>query len=480
MNFAIKPLFAKTQALWQRLTGGLTKRWAEANDPAATAMAFAPPLIRLQESPPPPLGRKVLWALVILLVLLILWSLIGRLDIVAVAEGKLIPQSYVKIVQPSEAGIVKEILVKEGQTVQAGQVIMRMDALINEADAKSLVADAQRKRLSVRRIDAELAGKAFVAESNDPPELAREVEARYRANRAAQEAALAEEQSRLIKARQELSAAMQVKLKLEQTLPHYRAQDQAFEKLAKDGFAGPIMASDKKRERIEKEQELNTQGHLIASAKASIQQSEKKLVQLDSDYRRQLHAERNELQGQAEKLEQEIAKQAHKKDLLELKAPQESVVKDLATHTAGTVVQPGTILLTLVPKDEILKAEVWVSNEDIGFVRPGQTVKLKFAAFPFQKYGMAEGVVENVSADAADQNTSTSNNTPSDPTKRTQPLAYKALVTLKTMRLSMDGQKFPLSAGMQANAEILLGTRSVAEYLLSPVQKAWHEAGRER
>jgi len=453
----------------------LRQLFAGPEQPAA-ALDFAPPLLRLQQSPPPPLGRKVLWTLLILLAALLLWALIGQLDIVAVAEGKLVPQSYLKIVQPAEAGIVKEILVKEGETVQPGQVLMRMDTLISEADGKSLAAEAQRKRLSLRRIDAELDGKPFKGEADDPPALAREVEARYRANRAAQEAALAEEQARLAKARQELSAAMQVKLKLEQTLPHYRAQDQAFEKLAKDGFAGNIMASDKKRERIEKEQELNTQTHLIASAKASIQQSEKKLAQIDSDYKRQLHAERNELQGQAEKLEQELAKQAHKKDLLELKAPQISVVKDLATHTAGTVVQPGTVLLTLVPKDDLLKAEVWVSNEDIGFVRKGQPVKLKFAAFPFQKYGMVEGTVEHVSADAADQNT----NTPGDPNKRTQPLVYKALIALKAMQLSMDGERFPLNAGMQTNAEILLGTRSVAEYLLSPVRKAWHEAGRER
>lgn len=447
-------------------------------DGKSALLDFSPPLLRLQESAPPPLGRKVLWTLLILLAALLVWALIGQLDIVAVAEGKLIPQSYVKIVQPSEAGIVKDILIKEGESVKTGQVLMRMDTLVSEADAKSLDADAQRKRLSLRRIDAELAGKPFLTQANDPADLARDVDARFRANRVAQEATLAEERARLNKARQELAAAAQVQQKLVATLPHYRAQDQAYEKLVKDGFAGTIMGSDKRRERIEKEQELSTQTFVIESAKASIVQSEKKLAQIDSDYRRQLHAERNDLQGQAEKLEQEIAKQTHKKDLLELRAPQDSVVKDLATHTAGTVVQPGTVLLTLVPKDEILKAEVWVSNEDIGFVRPGQTVKLKFAAFPFQKYGMAEGTVEHISADAADQGAN--GNTSSDPVKRNQPLVYKALVTLKAMQLSMHGERFTLSAGMQANAEILLGTRSVMEYLLSPVQKAWHEAGRER
>jgi len=445
----------------------------------AQAIDFSPPLLRLQAISPNPLGRKVLWGLLLMLLALLLWAVLGRLDIVAVAEGKLIPESYVKIVQPAESGIVKDILVKEGEVVKADQVLMRMDTLISEADTKSIEADYQRKRLALRRIEAELSGLPFKTEAGDPPDLTQEINAQYRANRAALEAALAEERSRLTKAKQDLAAAEQVKQKLEETLPHYRDQEKAYEKLVKDGFAGSLMGSDKKRERIEKEQELRTQSFLIESARASILQSEKKLAQLDADYRRQLHVERNDIQGQFDKLTQEVTKQAHKQELLELKAPQDGVVKDLATHTAGTVVQPGTVLLTLVPQDEKLRAEVWVSNEDIGFVRQGQPVKLKFAAFPFQKYGMVEGTVEHVSADAADNNTG-NGNSQTDPGKKNQPLGYKALIALKQMRLDMDGEQFVLSAGMQANAEIRLGDRTVMEYLLSPVRKAWHEAGRER
>lgn len=441
---------------------------------------FYPPLIRLTDSPPNPLGRKVLWLLLSLLAALLLWALIGQLDIVAVAEGKLIPQSYLKIVQPAESGIVKDILVHEGDSVKAGQVLMRMDMLNTEADTQSIEADYRRKQATLRRIDAELTNKPYVAAPNDPPELAREIAAQYRANRAALDAALAEETSRLTRYRYDLASTEQVKDKLIETLPHYQDQDKAYEKLVKDGFAGSLMGSDKKRERIEKEQELKNQAHLIDSNRAYIAQSEKRLAQIDSDYRRQLHSERNEVHGQAEKLAQEVAKQVHRQSLMELKATQDSVVKDLSTHTTGTVVQPGTVLLTLVPKEETLRAEVWVSNEDIGFVRQGQPVKLKFAAFPFQKYGMVEGIVEHVSADSADSNTSNGSTTNDKAPAKNQPLVYKALVTLKAMQLEMDGQRFTLSAGMQTNAEIRLGTRTVMEYLLSPVRKAWHEAGRER
>ena len=237
------------------------------------------------------------------------------------------------------------------------------------------------------------------------------------------------------------------------------------------------MGSDKRRERIEKEQELATQGHLIASAQASIDQSQKKLKQIEADYVRQLHAERNEAQAQIDKLAKEQEKQQHRRELLELKAPQDGVIKDLATHTSGTVVQPGTVLASLVPREEKLKAEVWVSNEDIGFVRPGQPVKLKFAAYTFQKYGMGQGTVEHVSADAQSEEEARDKGQQGAGQRS---LRYKALVTLDASALETDGVKYPLSVGMQSTAEILLGDRTVAQYLLSPVKKAWHEAGRER
>jgi HlyD family secretion protein len=426
------------------------------------------------------MGRTVLRSLAAMLGLLCLWAVAGRLDIVAVAPGKLVPHSYVKIVQPSEAGVVKEILVRDGEKVSAGQVLMRMDALAADADVKSLEAEFLRKQLALRRIDAELDGRNLEIGKDVPATLARELMAQYHANRAALSAALAEERTRLVKARQNAAAAEQVRTKLEALLPYYRQQDKAYEKLANVGFVGPLMSGDKHREHIEKEQELKTQNFVIASANASIVESDKKLVQIESDYRRQLSAERNEVAGTLEKLAQELAKQAHRREAMELKAPQEGIVKDLATHTAGTVVQPGTILLTLVPAADTLRAEVWVGNDDVGFVRPGQAVKVKLAAYPFQRYGMASGVVEQVGADSTDGTPATGTGSPPEHVLRGQPLLYRTLVELKQAYLEIDGDRLFLSPGMQATAEIHLGERSLLGFLLSPVQKAWHEAARER
>ena len=442
---------------------------------------FSPPLLRIQEKPPAPLAGWMLRLLTGLVAGIVVWASFGELDIVAVADGKLVPSSYLKIVQPAEQGIVKEILVREGEAVKEGQVLVRMDPVPADADLKSIRAEFHNKRIALRRIDAQLAGKPLRRIDEDPPALFLQVQAQHAANVRAYENALSQERALLDKARHDLAAAQATKAKLEQVLPHYVEQEKAFEKLTRDGYAGRLMYTDKRRERIEKEQDLRTQEFAIGASRALIEQSEQKIAQIGADYRRQLQTERVEVAAQLEKLAQELAKQAHRQDLLELRAPQDGVVKDLATHTAGTVAAPGTILMTLVPEADKLVAEVWVANDDVGFIHPGQAAKLKLAAFQFQKYGLLEGKVLHVNADATE---APSPNTRSDAlTGRDRPmgpLSFRAIVELASQDLVADGRGHRLQSGMQVAGEIHLGTRTVLEYLLSPVRKAFHEAARER
>lgn len=443
---------------------------------------FRPSIMQIQDKAPAPLGRTVLKVVAALFVGLVLWATFGRLDIVVVADGKLVPQTYLKIVQPAEQGIVKEILVKEGEFVKQGQVLMKMDAVLSTAEGKSITSEYHRLQLATRRIDAELGGKPLIRQPEDPADQFAQVFAQYQTNRRAYESALAEQQSVLEKATQEMASAREVKNKLEQTLPHYREQEKAYADLYRDGMVAKLQAAEKQRERIEKEHDLRSQEFNIKSAQATISQAQKKAAQITADNRRQLQIERVEAMGQFEKIRQELAKQQHRHDLLELKAPQDGVVKDLATHTAGTVVTPGTILMTLVPRDEPLQAEVWVSTMDIGFVRPQQPVKLKLSAFTFQKYGMVDGIVDQVSADASENMGQTKMGEQGivPTTKASTQLHYRTLLTLSNQQLIADGKKHKLTAGMQVTAEIKLGTRSVLEYFFSPISKAFQEAGRER
>lgn len=168
---------------------------------------------------------------------------------------------------------------------------------------------------------------------------------------------------------------------------------------------------------------------------------------------------------------------------MELRAPQTGIIKDLATTTVGAVVQPGSVVMTLVPHNEQLFADVSIKNEDVGFVQIGQKAQVKLAAYPFQKYGMLGGTVTRIGADAIDSNRAEQNDANKGGRESTSGVAstYKARIALDHQALTdPQGNLLALTPGMQITAEIHQGKRTVLEYLLSPVQKATQEAGRER
>lgn len=443
-------------------------------------------LTQLRDGPPRLALRAILWSLLALVFGGLAWAMLARLDIIASAGGKLVPTSHVKIVQPAESGVVEEIMVRDGSRVRAGQVLARMNATMATADLNTVRAELTRRRLELRRIDAELDGGPLLREPGDDPAHFAALLAQFDANRQAQRDALDQEAAVVERARADLAASKAQREKLASVLPAYREQDSAFTQLYKDGFAGRLMQLDKQRELIEKERDLATQGHTIAASRAAIAQSQRRLAQLRSAYAQRLQAERTEAQAQVARLEQDLAKATRRGELLELRAPQDGVVKDLATHTAGAVLQPGTVLMNLVPDADPLQAEVWVANADIGFVGVGQKTMLKLAAYPFQRYGLIEGRVMHVSADATEPARAGSGGVAADvasggstPSADTGP-AFKVLVGLDRQVLEGAGQSLRLAPGMAVSAEIHQGTRSVLEYLLSPVQRVAHDAGRER
>jgi hemolysin D len=436
---------------------------------------FAPDLLAIQEQPPARLPRTVGYVTGGLFMVLLAWAAFGQLDIVAAAEGRLVPRNYSRVVQPAEAGIVREVLVRDGETVRAGQVLMRMDATTATADLGTLQADAALKALSLRRIDAELRGAPLVLRPGDPPEVAAQVLAQYRARRQHYQDARAQEEATLARAQHDLAAARQQLAKLQATVPLYRQSAQSYEKLVKEGFVSELGANDKLRERIEKEQELKVQEANLQALAATVEQSRSKLAQIRSSYESQLRNEQVELQAQQQRTAGELRKQAYRSGLLELRAAEAGVVKDMVTYNPGTVVQPGAVLMNLVPVNEPLFAEVAIRNEDVGFVVPGQSAKVKLQAYPFQKYGMLEGQVQVVSAD------SLANDPQRAAAQGQSPQSYKAVVRLDTQQLhAANGESLKLTAGMAVQAEIHQGQRTVLEYLLSPVQKVVKEAARER
>ncbi|MEW6689242.1 MAG: HlyD family type I secretion periplasmic adaptor subunit [Pseudomonadota bacterium] len=446
-------------------------RAAIAAAPAAGRAEFLASILELEAEAPSPLPRVVLWSVVALCAAFGVWAAVGRLDVVAVAEGRLVPKSQLRIVQPAEGGVVRELLVREGERVRAGQVLARMDARATDADLAGAQNEVALRRLQLRRIDAELAGSALAPQAGDPPRLHAQVEAQRDARVHAHEASLAEQRSAIARAERDMRAARETRDKLAGALPLLVEQEQAFARLAREGYTGKLMLAQRSRERLELEQDLRAQEHRVEAARAAIEQGTRRIAQLGAAWRAQLHAERVEAEALLARQLQELEKLGHRQSLAELRSPADGVVKDLATHTPGAVLAPGTVLMTLVPEGETLVAEVWLANQDAGFVAGGQDAKLKLASFPFQKYGMLDARVLRVSADSTER---------SEPGRPGGAFAYRAQLEPLAQELRLGEARHALLPGMQLTAEIKLAERTVLEYLLSPIQKIASEAGRER
>lgn len=462
---------------------------SEVGAPAASPKAEEPLTLRIAsalfevEAGDPSKGsRRVLQVVCALVIVLLVWACFAKLDIVAVAQGRLVPQTYVKIVQPAEAGIIREILVDEGDVVERGQVLVRLDPTVNAADSTAIRRELSMQRLQLRRLEAELAGRTMNRAATDDAQLFAQVDAQRAASRQALLDSVAAEVAARDSASRQLDAARELLEKLETTLPSYRRSAEAYEKLAGQQLMGTLQADERRREALEKAQDLEAQRATVASLEATLGEHIQRISQLQSNYSSELNRLRMEAVVAITRLEQQSGKLDFQQGLLELRAPQAGVVKELATTTLGAVVQPGTVMLSLVPQGEPLLAEVSVENKDIGFVREGQTVRVKLMAYPFQKYGLMEGTVKTVSADSSAAPGAQGNSAGNESGEAATPgLSFKALIELHEQKLAVaSGVLLPLAAGMQVSAEIMQGERTVMEYLLSPVQKMTDEAARER
>lgn len=443
------------------------------------------PLGLIQNETPHRSVQLVLWIVCALALVLFAWAGFGKLDIVATAEGKLVPQTLVKIVQPAEAGVVRQILVAEGDVVTEGQVLVRLDTTLAKADKATLTGDLAALLMQERRLVAELTQQAMAPRAGDDPVLFAQVQGQWLARRKALADAVDQEEALLRKAHGERKSALETLSKLQQTVPIYNKSAKAYQDLEREGFVGNILASEKQREALEKEKDLDAQHGTVAALGATTEAQQNKISQLKSSYASDAQKELADVRARLQQLRPNLDKSTYREGLMVLKAPQAGTVKDVATTTEGAVVQPGSVVMTLVPNGEKLYADVAIKNEDIGFVQIGQKAQVKLAAFPFQKYGLLTGKVIRVSADATESGQIKNNGQAGVPGFNDTPASlvatYKARIELDQQYvMSPNGQQLRTGAGMQIVSEIHQGRRTVLEYLLSPVAKAAQEAGREK
>lgn len=455
-------------------------------------LAFLPAALEIVDTPPPPLVGAMGATVMVIFCVVLAWACLGRIDIVASAQGKLVSSGRTKIIQPFETGVVREIHVRDGQSVKAGDVLIELDPTMNEAESQHLQGDLVAAELDVARLAAALSEEPNPATAFHPPEGASA--ARIATQRQFLMHQLDEHRAKLaaldrqkMQKEAELATVASAVKKLETVLPVLRQRVEIRQILLSRQIGSKANYLELYQSLVEMEQELAVQKNKIQESEAAVAAIVQAEAQADAEYRRTLFGELTEAQRKAAGLREDLVKATQRTKLQVLTAPVDGAVQQLSVHTIGGVVTPGQALLAVAPADAHIEIEAMVSNRDIGFVHAGQDAEIKIDTFNFTKYGLIHGRVLSVSQDAiarnkpqdkADGQTVGSENETSEP--KGQELVYAARIALDRTQMQVEENLVNLSAGMAATVEIKTGARRIIDYLLSPLLKYSQESLRER
>ena len=435
---------------------------------------FLPAALEVQETPPSPAGRAIAWLLVVLFVLVVLWSIFGKVDIVAVAQGKVIPAGKSKVIQPFEIGIVRAIHVEEGQAVEAGDPLIDLDPTDAQADAARLHAEWMTARASLARTDKFLAMLRADADEYRPIEAVDGLDPSvlsaqqdllfsqyqsYRARMASLNSQVRRKQSEIDSINEELK-------KLDAVIPLLTRRADSLRALLDQKMIPETDYLAIEQERIEGVQTRAVLKANLDETRAAYAQAQAELESEQAEAQRTALSERVELEVRSAGLAQELAKAEKRSGLQRITAPVDGVVQQLAVHTVGGVVTPAQSLMVVVPQDATLEVEAKVQNKDIGFVHEGQEAVVKIDAFPFTKYGVINARVLSVSNDAIED--------------EKMGWVFGARLAMSSSTLPVNGRDVKLSPGMSVITEVKTGERRLIEYFLSPVLRGANESVRER
>jgi len=462
-----RELLARYKAIFQAA-------WAQRHELAGPQLhrqeaAFLPAALSLQHTPVHPSPRRVAYVVMALFVIAILWACFGKIDIVSTAPGRIIVSERTKVIQPLEASVVLRVLVKDGDKVKAGQVLVELDPTIATADKASVqdqldaaLSEQQRTGALITAISANPPTHRVHPEQFENAELREQLLAEWRDIRA-KLAKLSAEASRR---QAEIATVQQTIVKLEATVPMAQSREADFKRLVGEGFISSQATQDKTRERIELERDLTVQRARLVEAQAALSESENTRASFQAETRRALQDRHAIAATKVQQLTQDKTKATQRERLTQLTAPVDGTVQQLAIHSVGGVVTAAQALMIVVPNSATVTAEVSIANLDIGFVNAGQKASVKLETFPYTKYGTVGATVDVVTADAV--------------TDEKRGSYYPATLTLDKRTMNIDGKQVSISPGMNVTAEIKTGERRVIEYLLSPIQRAGSESLRER
>ena len=444
--------------------GGLVKRLTPVQADDKLDWAGDADWARLQQDPLR--ARGLLKVVALALLVMIVWAGFAAVDEITRGEARVVPTSQVQIVQSVDGGVVEALLVKEGQVVEAGQMLLRVDptrfvSTMLESRAGQLALQAKALRL-----EALTRGTAFSPSSElmkEAPDIVAQEMRLYESRRAEINAQTSIYQSQLVQRQQELNEVRARREQAERSLELMTKELNATRPMVASGAVSEVEVFRLEREVARLRGDREQAGAQISRVQSAIQEAGSKINEVQLTARNTMSAELSDTMSKLASLTQGGLALADKVKHADIKSPVRGTVKRLLVNTVGAVVQPGKEVVEVVPLDDMLILEVQIAPKDIGFLRPGQAAVVKFSAYDFSIYGGMEAEVFLIGADSVLDEKGNA--------------FYH--VRVRTKKTSL-GPNLPIIPGMVAQVDIMTGKKTVLSYLLKPVLRAKANALTER
>lgn len=412
-------------------------------------------------------SRLLVWGSLLAVIVLFIWASVGHIDEVVRGQGKVVPSRQVQVVQSLDGGIVEEILVRPGERVETGQVLLRIDPTRFSASLGENRAESLSLKARAARLEALASGQMFKV----PEDVVREAPELVEMERKFWETKNQELETTISIARDQLNQRQQ---ELRETQAN-RDQAASSCSLTSEELAvtRPLLKSGAVSEvdllRLQRDVarfcgEAKAAGAQIGRIQSAIQEAQRKVQESELNARNLARVELSETNAKLSALQQGQLALVDRVKLAEVRSPVRGTVNTLTANTIGGVVQPGKDILDIVPMDDTLLLEVQVNPKDIGFLHFGQKAEVKFTAYDFAIYGGLTGQIEQIGANTITDEKGNS--------------FY--IVKVRTDRATVGDESRPIIPGMQAEVHVLTGRRTLMQYLLKPILRAKSNALIER
>ena len=421
-----------------------------------------------EDDPHPALGTHVfLGACVALVAVFLTWTTLGKLDVVSSAVGEVVPASKVKAVQHLEGGIVSDILVHEGEHVKEGQTMIELAPTTSDSQLEEVSGRLQSLRAKQARLISEVKGlpaPEFPSDLN--ADLVAQNVALFR-TRQQRVKGQVDEQNELIAQRDQEIREVEGRIAHNQeAIKLVQDQIKISDRLMELNLTNRMKHLDLLKEQENLKGQINADMTSLPTKRAAQKQAFARLDAIRAGFIEEARLDLDETSRNVDELTQRKRKLDDSFTRTTIRAPVDGIVKTLHVATIGGVIQPGGTVVDLVPADDRLVIDARLPTRDIGYVRAGQRAKVRLASSDASRFGALEGEVENVSPDTL----TTDQGVP----------FYKVRIATHENHFENRGLRYDLFPGMQVQADIQTGTRTVLEYLLDPYFRSVETALRER